>query len=79
MFVPPFPCSQATVLTRAIFLEGLRNVSAGINPVEMRKGVQAAVDKVVQFLHDNAKPISTSAEIAQVCAVYADVGNCVVS
>jgi chaperonin GroEL len=59
--------TTATVLTRAIFLEGLRNVSAGINPVEMRKGVQQAVDKVVQFLHDHAKDITTSAEIAQVC------------
>ena len=58
--------TTATVLTRAIFMEGLRNVSAGVNPVEMRRGVQAAVDRVVQFLHDNAKPITTSAEIAQV-------------
>ncbi len=58
--------TTATVLTRAIFLEGLKNVSAGVNPVEMRKGVQAAVDKVVEFLQDKAKDITTSAEIAQV-------------
>jgi chaperonin GroEL len=58
--------TTATVLTRAIFLEGLKNVSAGVNPVEMRKGVQAAVDKVVEFLQEKAKDITTSAEIAQV-------------
>lgn len=58
--------TTATVLTRAIFMEGLKNVAAGVNPVEMRKGVQMAVDRVVQFLQDNAKAISSSAEIAQV-------------
>lgn len=59
--------TTATVLTRAIFVEGLKNVSAGVNPVEMRKGVQAAVDRVVQFLQDHAKDITTSSEVAQVC------------
>jgi chaperonin GroEL len=64
--------TTATVLTRAIFLEGLKNVAAGVNPVEMRKGVQAAVDRVVKFLQESAKDITTSAEIAQVATISAN-------
>ena len=64
--------TTATVLTRAIFLEGLKNVSAGVNPVEMRRGVQAAVERVVAFLQENAKDITTSAEVSQVATISAN-------
>jgi chaperonin GroEL (HSP60 family) len=64
--------TTATVLTRAIFVEGLKNVAAGVNPGEMRKGVQAAVDKVVQFLNENKKDVTTSSEISQVATISAN-------
>lgn len=64
--------TTATVLARAIFAEGLKNVSAGINPVDLRRGVQKAVDVVVEFLHKNAHPISTFDEIAQVGTISAN-------
>jgi len=64
--------TTATVLARAIFAEGLKNVSAGINPVDLRRGVQKAVDVVVEFLKEQAHPISTFEEIAQVGTISAN-------
>ncbi|KAJ3011511.1 chaperonin [Thoreauomyces humboldtii] len=64
--------TTATVLTRAIFMEGMRNVAAGINPTEMRKGVIAAVDTVVKVLQENKRNITTSQEIAQVATISAN-------
>ncbi|KAJ1341397.1 chaperonin GroL [Batrachochytrium salamandrivorans] len=64
----------STVLTRAIFSEGLKNVAAGVNSMDLRKGIQAAVDLVVRFLKENARPITTSQEIAQVATISAN-GN----
>ncbi|KAF7440534.1 chaperonin [Pleurotus ostreatus] len=71
--------TTATVLARAIYSEGVKNVAAGCNPMDLRRGSQAAVDKVVQFLSANAKTITTTAEIAQVATISANgdthVGN----
>ncbi|KAJ3074572.1 chaperonin, partial [Quaeritorhiza haematococci] len=71
--------TTATVLTRAIFMEGLKNVAAGVNPMDLRKGVQQAVDRVVKFLQENSRVITTSAEVAQVATISANgdkhVGN----
>ncbi|KAI8917297.1 hypothetical protein PhCBS80983_g03362 [Powellomyces hirtus] len=64
--------TTATVLTRAIFMEGMRNVAAGVNPTEMRKGVQQAVDTVVKVLQENKRNITTSQEIAQVATISAN-------
>ncbi|KAI8913619.1 chaperonin Cpn60/TCP-1 family [Gorgonomyces haynaldii] len=64
--------TTATVLTRAIFSEGLKSVAAGINPMDLRRGVQQAVELVVQFLKENARPITTSQEIAQVATISAN-------
>jgi chaperonin GroEL len=58
--------TAATVLTRAIFAEGCKSVAAGMNPMDLRRGIQAAVDHVVAHLKSRAKMISTSEEIAQV-------------
>lgn len=59
--------TTATVLARAIFTEGVKNVAAGCNPMDLRRGAQAAVDAVVDFLKENSRVITTSSEIAQVC------------
>jgi chaperonin GroEL len=71
--------TTATVLARAIFAEGLKNVQAGINPMDLRKGVQMAVDEVVKFLKENKREIKTKKEIAQVGTISANndkhIGN----
>ncbi|RKO95243.1 chaperonin Cpn60/TCP-1, partial [Caulochytrium protostelioides] len=64
--------TTATVLTRAIFNEGLKSVAAGVNPMDLRKGVQLAVEKVVGFLNANKRIITTSEEIAQVATISAN-------
>lgn len=56
----------ATVLTRAITVEGFNAVAAGLNPTDVRKGVQMAVNNVVESLKAIAKPVTTSQEIEQV-------------
>ncbi|EDR08934.1 uncharacterized protein LACBIDRAFT_184661 [Laccaria bicolor S238N-H82] len=71
--------TTATVLARAIYSEGVKNVAAGCNPMDLRRGSQAAVDRVVEFLSANTKTITTTAEIAQVATISANgdthVGN----
>jgi chaperonin GroEL len=71
--------TTATVLASAIFSETVKNVAAGCNPMDLRRGTQAAVDAVVDFLQKNKKDITTSAEIAQVATISANgdthVGN----
>ena len=57
----------ATVLTRAIFSEGCKSVAAGMNAMDLRRGITMAVDAVVTNLKSKARMISTSEEIAQVC------------
>ena len=64
--------TTATVLTRAIFAEGLKNVAAGVNPMDLRKGVFLAVDEVVKHLNANRRLITTSAEVAQVATISAN-------
>lgn len=56
----------ATVLTRAIFTEGCKSVAAGMNAMDLRRGISLAVDTVVTNLKSRARMISTSEEIAQV-------------
>lgn len=57
--------TTATVLTRAIFGEGCKSVAAGMNPMDLRRGIQLAVDTVVKNLKDRSTMISTTSEIAQ--------------
>ena len=58
--------TTATVLTRAIFSEGCKSVAAGMNPMDLRRGINSAVEKVLSYLKQHAKMISTTEEIAQV-------------
>jgi chaperonin GroEL len=62
--------TTATVLARAIFTEGVKNVAAGCNPLDLRRGAQLAVDHILEFLKTNTKVITTSGEIAQVSFIY---------
>nr|XP_043619220.1 chaperonin CPN60-2, mitochondrial-like [Erigeron canadensis] len=62
----------ATVLTRAIYSEGCKSVAAGINAMDLRRGINMAVDSVVTYLKSKARMISTSEEIAQVGTISAN-------
>ncbi|HHT7795620.1 TPA: chaperonin GroEL [Streptococcus suis] len=61
--------TTATVLTQTIVREGLKNVTAGANPIGIRRGIEAAVATAVEALKAQASPVSNKAEIAQVAAV----------
>ena len=61
--------TTATVLAQAIIREGLKNVTAGVNPIILRKGIQKAVDAAVEELKKQSRTIETQEEIAQVGAV----------
>lgn len=75
--------TSATVLGRSIFTESVKNVAAGCNPMDLRRGTQAAVEAVVEFLQQNKKEITTSEEIAQVATISANgdahIGNLLAS
>ncbi|KAH3675637.1 hypothetical protein WICMUC_002554 [Wickerhamomyces mucosus] len=64
--------TSATVLGRAIFTESVKNVAAGCNPMDLRRGSQAAVEAIVDYLQKNKKEITTSEEIAQVATISAN-------
>ena len=63
--------TTATVLTQAIINEGLKNVTAGANPVGVRRGIELATDAAVKSLHDMSKTVSTKEEIAQIASISA--------
>ncbi|HWK61574.1 MAG TPA: chaperonin GroEL [Eoetvoesiella sp.] len=64
--------TTATVLAQAIVQEGVRFVAAGLNPMDLKRGIDAAVLKVTGELKTLSKPISTSKEISQVAALSAN-------
>lgn len=61
--------TTATVLTQAIVREGLKNVTAGANPIGIRRGIEAAVAAAVEELKVIAQPVANKEAIAQVAAV----------
>ena len=71
--------TTATVLTQAIFGAGIKNVAAGANPMDLRRGIDKAVKIVVENLKKQSKIIKSSEEIAQVGTISAnndsEVGN----
>ncbi|MCC6124048.1 MAG: chaperonin GroEL [Pirellulales bacterium] len=71
--------TTATVLARAIFKEGLRNVAAGSNPTAIRRGIDKAVEAAVAHLYTMAKKITSKEEVANVGSISAnndrEIGN----
>jgi chaperonin GroEL len=70
--------TSAVLLAQAIISEGLKNVTAGANPLALKKGIEKGTKKVVENLKKMAKPISGKEEIAQVATIAAEdkeVGN----
>lgn len=64
--------TTATVLAEAIFREGIKNIVAGANPMEVKRGIDAAVVALVGELGKMSKPIKDKAEIAQVATISAN-------
>jgi len=64
--------TTATVLTQAIFTAGIKNVAAGANPMDLKRGIDKAVAEVVKSLKEQSKPISSSNEISQVATISAN-------
>ena len=64
--------TTATVLAQAIVREGMKSVAAGMNPMDLKRGIDLAVTKVVEDLKKRSKPVSGSNEIAQVGIISAN-------
>ena len=64
--------TTATVLAQSIISEGLKNVTAGANPMEIKKGIDLAKNRVVEFISKNSKDIPDSNQIAQVATISAN-------
>jgi chaperonin GroEL len=64
--------TTATVLTQAIVREGVKAVAAGLNPMDLKRGVDMAVEAVIEDIKKRSKKISTNAEIAQVGTISAN-------
>lgn len=71
--------TTATILGHAIFKEGLKNVAAGANPMDLKRGIDKAVEVVVDQIKSLAKPVDTKESIAQVASISAnndfEIGN----
>lgn len=64
--------TTATVLAEAIYTEGLRNVAAGANPMDLKRGMEKALKKVLERLAKLSKKVETQQEIAQVATISAN-------
>ncbi|MFA5200052.1 MAG: chaperonin GroEL [Candidatus Omnitrophota bacterium] len=64
--------TTATVLAESIYREGLKNVTAGSNPMELKRGIEKAVTKIVEELGKLSTPIKDKKEIAQVASIAAN-------
>ena len=64
--------TTATVLAQSVVQEGMKFVAAGMNPMDLKRGIDKAVDAVVEELAKNSKPCKTSKEIAQVGTISAN-------
>ncbi len=64
--------TTATVLAQAIVKEGMKAVAAGMNPMDLKRGIDMAVSKVVEHIKASSRPVNDSAEVAQVGTISAN-------
>jgi chaperonin GroEL len=64
--------TTATVLAQAIVREGVKAVAAGLNPMDLKRGIDLAVDALVNDIRSRARKVTTNAEIAQIGAISAN-------
>jgi chaperonin GroEL len=69
--------TTATVLAEAIYREGLKNVTAGANPMALKRGIEKAVEKVVEELKKLSTPIKDKKEVAQVASIAANCDSAI--
>jgi chaperonin GroEL len=69
--------TTATVLAQAIVREGMKYVAAGMNPMDLKRGIEKAVEAVVEEVKKISKPTTTSKEIAQVGAISANADDAI--
>ncbi len=67
--------TTATILASAIFKESLKNVTAGANPMSLKRGIDKAVEAAVAYIHETAREIVDKKEIAQVASISANNDN----
>ena len=67
--------TTATVLAQSIVREGMKHVAAGMNPMDLKRGIDKAVEALVAELKKNSKPTTTSKEISQVGAISANADD----
>ena len=64
--------TTATILAEAIYVEGLKNVTAGTNPMAIKRGIDKAVAAVVKFIEASSKPVNGHSDIAKVATISAN-------
>ncbi|MEA3560701.1 MAG: chaperonin GroEL [Candidatus Omnitrophota bacterium] len=64
--------TTATILAQAIFREGMKNVTAGANPMAVKRGIEKAVEEVIDYLEEMKKPVKDKKEIVQVATIAAN-------
>jgi chaperonin GroEL len=67
--------TTATVLAQAVFKEGLKNVTAGANPIELKRGMDKAMAAIIEELKKMSKPVENKEQIAQVATISANSDN----
>ncbi|MBU1090435.1 MAG: chaperonin GroEL [Candidatus Omnitrophica bacterium] len=69
--------TTATVLAEAIYREGLKNVTSGVNPMALKRGIEKAVEKVIEELKKLSTPIKDKKEVAQVASIAANCDSAI--
>ncbi len=64
--------TTATILAQHIITEGLKNITAGSNPIGIKRGIEAATEKIVAYLQQHATPVADKEKIAQVATISAN-------
>ncbi|TNC50131.1 chaperonin GroEL [Rubellimicrobium rubrum] len=64
--------TTATVLAQAIVIEGMKSVAAGMNPMDLKRGIDLAVQKVIENIKSSSRPVKDSDEVAQVGTISAN-------
>ncbi len=67
--------TTATVLAHSILKEGFKKIANGANPIEIKRGIDKTVDKVVEYLEERARPVSGNDEIANIGTISANNDN----
>jgi len=64
--------TTAALLAQQMIQEGLKNITAGSNPIEIKKGIETATEKIVEYLKEKSVPVNTKEQIAQVATISAN-------